>query len=224
MMHKNRKLFFLLIALILVGFVISGCKPAEPTLDIDLQRTGFAQTANVQATMTAEAQPTATVTPEPSPTFTATAEVTRTPATTPTTTTHVTAAPVTGNDAAAWLANDPPDNADVPPGGAFTVTWTIENTGTSTWSMNYYIKFSAGAQMGAPEKVFLPYPVAPNKNVQISVNFVAPKNEGTVRSDWKLFNASDNSFYDFYITIDVVEGAEIEPDSAPEAPTPTETP
>lgn len=224
MKYKTRKVTIILSVIILTGLILSACKSAEPTVDIDAQRTGFAQTANVQATMTAEALPTATETPQPTPTFTATPEVTNTPVETATEASQATSAPITGADAAAWLANDPPDNTDIQPGADFTVTWTLENIGSSTWTMDYYIEFSSGEQMGAAEKVYLPYPVPPNTNVQISVDFTAPESVGTVQSNWSLVNANNFAFYEFYVIIDVVEGAEGEPDTPTETPEPTATP
>jgi hypothetical protein len=205
MMQKFiRKSTILVIAIILLGITLGACSGSEPELDIDAQKTGFAQTANVQASQTVEARPTATETPIPLPTFTPTVTGTSAPILTPTESNGAGQPPSTGTDAAAWLANDPPDNTKFAPGEAFTVTWTIENVGTSTWTNNFYVKFATGEQMGAVEKIFLPYPVPPERNVQISINFVAPDSIGSKRSDWKLFNANDVAFYDFYIVVDVV--------------------
>jgi hypothetical protein len=47
-----RKTTILLIAIILLGITLSACSGSEPELDIDAQKTGFAQTANVQASQT----------------------------------------------------------------------------------------------------------------------------------------------------------------------------
>lgn len=204
MLSKINKISIIFILLIVLGSSLSACKPKEPELDIQAQKTGFAQTAIAQASMTAEFLPTATETPTPLPTSTPTRPATSTPISPPTKSGNTEQPPTTGNDAATWLANDPPDNSKFAPGEAFTVTWTIENTGTSTWTEKFYIQFASGEQMEAPQKVFLPYPVPPSKNVQISVNFVAPQSLGQKRTDWKLFNASDQSFYDFYLVIDIV--------------------
>ncbi len=204
-MHKKTSITTVLsIGIILLGITLSACQPAEPELDIDAQRTAFAQTAEVQASQTAAAQPTPTETPEPSPTFTPTMTATSTPLLSPTPSDPVDQPPSNGNDVAIWLANDPPDNTKFSPGEAFIVTWTIENIGTSTWSTSYYIEFVSGEQMDAVEKVFLPYPVPPERNFQISVDFVAPESPGTKQSNWKLFNANDEAFYDFFIVVDVV--------------------
>lgn len=198
----------LLLVIVLFGITLSACSTSEPELDIDAQKTGFAQTADVQASQTFEARPTATETPIPSLTFTPTVTATNTPILTPTESNETQQPPSTGTDTAAWLANDPPDNTKFAPAEAFTVTWTIENIGSSTWTTSYYIQFVTGERMGAIEKIFLPYPVPPDRNVQISVNFVAPDSTGLKRSDWKLVNANDVAFYDFYIVIDVVSSGE----------------
>jgi hypothetical protein len=133
---------------------------------------------------------------------------TNTPILTPTESNGAQQPPSTGTDKAAWLANDPPDNTKFAPGEAFTVTWTIENIGSSTWTTSFYIQFATGERMDAIEKIFLPYPVPPNRNVQISVDFVAPDSTGAKRSDWKLVNANDAAFFDFYIVIDVVSSGD----------------
>lgn len=226
-MNKNTKRKYMILAsLVMVSIILTACGNREPEVDIEAQKTGFAQTAAVQASMTAEAQPTLTPTSE----FTATPTVTVTPeggtatATLTVTPTGPTATIATGGaDAAAWRANDPPDNTAFKPGASFTVTWTIENTGTSTWSTGYYIKFLSGEQMGAEDEVFLPYAVPPGTNVQISVDFVAPSSEGTKRSDWVLKNASDNTFYSFYIVVEVSQSGASNPTAASTS-TPTITP
>jgi len=203
---KTRKISVFTIAMVLLSFLMSACG-GEPTIDINMQKTHFAQTADVQASMTAQAQPTATNTSMPTATMTFTPEATPTPTATITDSESVTTVtqPVIpgGSDVARWMSNDPPDNAKIAPGQKFTVTWALENIGTSTWTTNYYIQFASGEQMGAQEKVFLPYPVSNGTNVKISVEFTAPSSTGVVQSNWKLYNANDMAFYDFYIIINV---------------------
>ncbi len=211
----KRKIFLLWIVIAISALIFSACQTNEPTQDIDAQKTGFAQTADVQMTMTAEAIPTSTPTIAPTPTLepTATIEITETPEgeETPTEATTATQSTSGGNDAAAWLANDPPDNTVFTPGEEFTVTWTIENTGATTWNNNYYIEFAADEQMGAEDRYFIPLPVPPNTSVQISADFIAPGSDGTFRSTWNLVNDSDIPFYQFYVVIEVSETGAEEP-------------
>lgn len=203
MQSKFQKITLNILVTMLLGVSLSACKSKVPELDIQAQKTVFAQTAVAQASMTAAAQPTPTETPTPLPTFTPTKATTDAPPLTPSKTVETKQPTNAGNDAANWLANDPPDNTRFAPGEAFTVTWTIENTGTSTWTEQFYIQFASGEQMSADPKTYLPYPVPPSKNGQISVNFVAPDTLGQKRTDWKLFNANDHAFYDFYFVIEV---------------------
>ena len=209
MKKSNKSKLFILATLVLVSLILTACGNKEPEIDINAQKTSFAQTAEVQATMTAQAVPTETPTPEmtATPTATATTEVTpEETAFTPTATVsggQTTPITINGNDAAAWRANDPVDNTVFAPGEKFTVTWTIENTGTSTWSTGYYISFLTGDQMGAEDEIYLPYSVPPGTNVQISVDFVAPDATGTKQSDWVLKNANGDTFYSFYIIVEV---------------------
>lgn len=214
----NKKTTTLLILMILSSQIITSCNKDDQKVDVDAQKTGFAQTAEIQATMTAAALPTATETPEPSPTFTHTPELTPTTDVTATATVSATTPVVTGVDAAQWIGQVPEDNAVFKPGEKFTVTWTLENTGTSTWTMDYCIEFSSQDQMGAEKKYFLPYPVTPGTNVQISAEFTAPDSEGTKQSNWSLVNSGGIAFYDFWVIIKVSEsgGEEVE--------TPTVTP
>lgn len=227
MVRKKTMTSTLLIIITLVILMLSACSSSEPAVDVEAQRTGFAQTANAQATMTAEAEPTATDTPEPTQTPTPTPDITDTPAMTPTESNGETPQPPGGGtDRGIVIIQDPPDNTRIRPGDPFTVTWTIENTGTSTWSVNYYILFHAGSQMGAPEKVFVWLPVPPGTSLPFTVNFTAPGSEGTVTSNWKLANANDIAFLDFSVTIEVSTAGEPQPVPPTETPAeaPTETP
>ncbi len=237
-MNKHQKHYiYLLLIMTLPWLILSSCKSNEPQIDIEAQKTGFAQTAEAQSGMTTTAlegaQPTTTNTPEAivvTPTLTPTLDGTgaaETPTgqatSTPDSQPSPTNTPLNTTDAAIWRANDPPDNTDFEPGEVFTVTWTLENIGTSTWTTGYYIQFSSGEQMDAEEKVFVPYPVGPGKNVQISVEFKAPESEGTKQSNWVFKNPEGETFYSFYVIIDVVKdnNPPAQPTNTPE---PTATP
>jgi hypothetical protein len=210
---KMRNYSILLVIMMISSALLAACSEGKSTLDIDMQKTSFAQTADAQATLTAQAQPTATATTEPTiaptPTDTLEPDVTLSPTVseeTPAST--ATTAPVTGNDSGTWRAQDPADNTEFTPGEEFTVTWTIENTGSTTWTTDYYIEFASGEQMDAEDQIFLPYPVQPDTNVQISVVFTAPSATGEYQSDWNLVNANGVEFSYFYVIINVVEKTE----------------
>jgi hypothetical protein len=204
MQKITQKYTVLLILIILLGSILSACRPAEPEFDIDAQKTGFAQTAEVQATLTSAAQPTVTETPVPTPTFTPAPSATKTPVFTPTEADDDTP-PSVGVDRAQVIAQEPADNTSFQPGEAFTVTWTFENKGTSTWTVNYYIEHAFGDSLGAEDKVFFWLPVPPETSLPLTVNLVAPGTPGSKVSNWKLFNANGDAFYDFSITITVGE-------------------
>ncbi len=216
MIKRTKQILIITILMLLASSLISACKSATPTTDINAQKTGFAQTADAQASLTAAARPTETPSPTLEPTATPTetqqeGAETMNPTESGTsknggTDSPATATSITGVDDAQWRSQSPKDNTEFKPGESFTVTWKLENTGTSTWTTNYYIQFTSGDQMDAEEKVYLPYPVPPGKNVEISVDFKAPDETGEYKSVWSLINSSDEVFYtNFFIIINVVE-------------------
>jgi uncharacterized membrane protein len=208
MTSKMKTIVMMTLVMMISVLVISACNKGTPTLDINAQKTGFAQTADAQASQTVAAQPTVTPTltlePSATPTETPTGgTITLTP--TATSGSETTATSITGADEAQWRAQEPEDNTKFNPGQTFTVTWKLENTGTSTWTTDYYIQFTSGDQMNAKEKVQLPYPVSPGTNVEISVDFKAPNETGEYKSVWSLVNSKDEVFYtNFFIIIKVV--------------------
>ncbi len=204
-MHKVIKNHIIVLSLIIfLGTLLSACKSAEPKLDIDAQKTGFVLTAEVQASMTSAARPTATETPIPEPSATATILPSNTPILLPTKTTEGTT-PAIGVDRAQIIAQEPEDNTHFSPGETFTATWTLENTGTSTWTTQYYIEHASGESLGAEGKVYVWLPVPPGTSLALTVNMVAPNTSGNKVSYWKMYNASGDAFYDFSVTITVEE-------------------
>lgn len=79
-----------------------------------------------------------------------------------------------------------PDNSVLNAGQAFVKTWRIRNAGTCTWSTSYKLVFTGGERMGAPDSVALPKAVAPDESVDISVNLIAPADEGAYQGFWQL--------------------------------------
>ncbi len=87
-----------------------------------------------------------------------------------------------------------PDGMTFAPHQAFTKTWRIKNTGTTTWTTEYKLVFVRGALMRAPASIPLPREVPPGETVDLSVDMVAPAQDGIYQSFWLLRNASGQTF------------------------------
>jgi hypothetical protein len=101
------------------------------------------------------------------------------------------------------------------PGEDFTITWSLKNVGTSTWTVLYVLRFYSGDAFGAPEEIFLGEEVAPGETFDISIPMEAPITPGEYRSDWVMANQFLSNFNEpVYIEITV---------APPATPTPTST-
>lgn len=87
-----------------------------------------------------------------------------------------------------------PDNAYIAPGAVFTKTWRLKNIGTCTWKTTYKLVFTSGDNMNAAADVKIPSAVLPGKMVDLSVELVAPPDNGAHSGYWKLENASGDMF------------------------------
>lgn len=106
---------------------------------------------------------------------------------TPTTGASGPTAAAPGADRAEFVADvNIPDDTVFAPGQSFTKTWRIANTGQTTWTTGYALIFIDGDLMGAEATVPIPEEVAPGKNIDISVDMIAPETAGTYISYWKL--------------------------------------
>ena len=83
-----------------------------------------------------------------------------------------------------------PDGTVLAPGETFTKTWRLQNRGTCTWTPDYLLVFSSGAQMGSASAVRLPGYVAPGQTVDVSVTLTAPVSDGEYTGYWMLRNPS----------------------------------
>lgn len=178
----------------LVCTLIAACGPSatpgESTPDVVAVRTSAASTVVSQFTLTAAAfTPTKgapTESPEPDATATqttATAAVAQV--------TNAEGTVVTLCDKYAWDLETVdvtiPDNTTMSPGQDFVKTWRIKNTGACTWGEGYEMVFSYGEEM---EGVAQPLgaAIAPNQEVDVSVQFTAPDLPGSYFSVWTLQN------------------------------------
>jgi hypothetical protein len=210
--------------------VLSACTaqstPQSPTLDANAIYTQAAATVSAGLALTEGAKPTSTVTPIPPATNTptsinGTATVAQpgpqdTPAVTATQSSALTPLPSftsavvvpttnTSGDKAEWVANTPADKSKFTKGAYFDVSFTIKNTGTTTWTTDYTIRFFAGEQMGVRPAINFPItPVKPGETVVIPLGQLqAPQTAGNYMIWWKLTNAEGKNFYDVSLELEI---------------------
>ena len=80
-----------------------------------------------------------------------------------------------------------PDGTKVDAGKKFTKTWKFKNTGTCPWS-GYTLAFVSGDRLAAPDSAPVPQTLA-SKEVDISVELVAPSQDGSYTGNFELRDA-----------------------------------
>ncbi len=193
-MFSKKNIAGVIAALILLS-LLAGCGKSTPTVDPSVKITEIASTVQAELTSIAFLTPSATATPEATatPQVTATSTLSATPATV--TPTRALITPISG-DNAKWLADITiPDYSQVAPSSTFVKTWSVQNTGTTTWTKDYKLIYLEGLEgSGNTVSVNLTKSIAPGEAVEISVNFTAPAANGTYTSAWKMYTASGYVF------------------------------
>ena len=180
------------------------------TFDRDLPRTTVSrvvETEDIQThTPTHLPIPSETATLEPTSTILVTTE-TQTPTATDSIETEV----PDGCDTAGLVADVTiPDGTELEPGAHFTKTWRSINNGTCTWTSDYELYFYSGNVMGGPDSQRLvSIPVPPGTSIDVSVDLIAPTEEGQYTGYWALKNVNGDHFgigpfnYAIYVEIKV---------------------
>jgi hypothetical protein len=192
----------ILIGLVILAVVmLSGCQGLSPTQDPAAKITEIASTIQAEMATSFALTPSATSTPVVTPTATPKKKPTKTPtpigfvATVKPTKTATLTSGVTGNDAK-WIADlTIPDFSTLSAGEKFVKTWTIQNTGTTTWTKDFSIIYLEGL-LGENNttNIKITKDVAPGEQVDVSANFVAPAANGLYSSYWKMYSASGYMF------------------------------
>ena len=156
----------------------------------------------------------------PSPTLTPTATATLRPSPTSTATPVPTVTPEPLNpDHAQFVADvTVPDGTQMTPGTKFTKTWRIKNVGETTWTRQYILEYTVGAQMALAEQVPFPAEVAPGQTIDLSIDMVAPDTPGEHTSLFQFRNAQGVPFgvgprfnEAIYVRITVIAGPSATP-------------
>lgn len=108
-------------------------------------------------------------------------------------------------DKASYDSQSPQDGTHVQPGQWFDITWYLMNTGTTTWTTDYVLRFFTGTNFTKPgkDRYYLTAPVAPNTVGACTVDAVAPSKSGTYTMSIVLGNENEENFYIMDITITV---------------------
>jgi Ig-like domain from next to BRCA1 gene len=101
-------------------------------------------------------------------------------------------------DKASWVSETISDNTKMTGGSSFNKTWTIKNSGTSTWTSSYKLKYASnqGGRLSSTSEVKISGSISPGKTYTFTVPMKAPAaqtSEKTYREDWKFTNASGST-------------------------------
>lgn len=98
------------------------------------------------------------------------------------------------NDAT-FVRDTVPDGTVMSMGAFFVQTWTMRNSGRSTWEDGYSLVHVDGERMEAPERVPLP-PAPPGAEVPVSLLLRTPATPGLCRSTFQPCDPAGNRFGD----------------------------
>ena len=93
-------------------------------------------------------------------------------------------------DGAVLLTEDPPDYVQFQPGAVFAKTWTLRNSGLSTWNTGYRLHYVSGSLGTNRSNKYITGTVAPNGTFTFTVPMTAPATLGIHREDWELLASS----------------------------------
>ena len=193
------------IVIITMALLSSACIPT-PTVDtksIELASTAVMETAIAVVKQTKESEvseaaptPTTAATVEPTavvPTDTPIPTETPLPTVQPTATEVPTPA-VPCNKASFVKDVSIPDGQEMKPEESFIKTWRITNAGSCTWTSAYQLVYSNGERMSAPASVNISGNIQPGASMDISVQLISPKADGSYTA-YFLLKASDGTIF-----------------------------
>ena len=114
-----------------------------------------------------------------------------------------TATPVAIGDKASYDSQSPTDGTHFNKGESFDIYYYLLNTGTTTWTSDYTLRFFSGTRMTKPgkDRFYLLETTPPNSVGRIAVDAVAPNAAGTYTMSMVFGNENDENFFVVDITI-----------------------
>ena len=94
-----------------------------------------------------------------------------------------------------------PDGTDVPANQSFEKTWTVRNSGTTTWNSGYYLQYLDGSLSTNRSNVYISGTVPPGSNYTFRVPMRTPSYAGTQREEWRFKSPSGATIYVDYSSI-----------------------
>lgn len=236
-MFKHKKPAGLLAMVALAGLLLTACggTAASPTPDAQAIFTAAAQTVQAQLSQTAAAQPTATQTSQPTATTAPTntpASLSSTMAAAlpgpgtaiagtpglpglpgagtpkPAVLPSPTIARAPSGDKAEWVRNDPADNTTMDPNVKFDIVWFVKNTGTTTWTKDYKLRYYVGDRFADRNEFKFLEEVAPGQTGRLVADATTPSTRGTYKTTFVLTNKDGVNFFVVDLTIVVGSSAE----------------
>ncbi len=174
---------------------------ATPTQDAQAVYTQAAEAVRAELTQSAALTPSVTPQPSVTPTLpvtptqanTSTAPVSNITPTLAVSATNTALPGSASDDQATITAQSVSDGTKFAPGEVFKVTWTLQNSGKSTWNALYALKWYSGLSgndLKVANTVNLPGDLKPGASIDISISFTAPKTIGAARTIWYLQNTA----------------------------------
>jgi hypothetical protein len=205
----TRKILTTGLAILLLLVSLSACSglgsEASPTPTVEEATATVAPTEPPVPTDTLQPQPpTATQDAGANSGVTATAAVTQTPA--------AAKPPSSTTDKYTYLGQTISDHTQFRPNVTVTITWTVQNAGTTGWTTDYTLRYFAGPKAQKDLYKFSKE-VGAGKNIDLTVTFTTPTDLGDYDMWFKLVNAQGQNFGDVDLVYTVT--------NSPKAFTPT---
>ncbi len=121
------------------------------------------------------------------------------------TATKAVAPPAATGDKGLWVSQSPADKTKIQKSATFTMTYVIKNTGTTTWTTKYALRFFAGSQMNSPTDTNLLKDVPPGESAVITFTLIAPDTAGKSSTVWVMANGDGANFYSVTLDLEITD-------------------